>query len=169
MYVLKTTLLIVATTMLLQSGASVAQSQPQTQDPARVAEELAATRKLNEAKREATIAANVEFTMAEKSAFWPLYWEYRTQVNKVDDAYIRILDEYAKKYQSMDNATAERLTTAWLQTQLDRYTLKKQYIERFNSAIPAAKALRVFQIENKLDQMIDAELGKQVPLSVPGS
>ena len=61
------------------------------------------------------------------------------------------------------------MTTAWLQTQLDRYTLKKQYIEQFVSAIPAAKALRVFQIENKLDQMIDAALGKQVPLSVPGN
>ena len=169
MYVLKITLLCAAAGLLLLSETSTAQSQPQTQDPARVAQEMAASRKLNEAKREATIAANVEFTMAEKSAFWPLYWEYRTQVGKIDDAYIRILDEYASKYQSMDNSTAERLTNAWLDTQLNRYKLKKRYIEQFVGAIPAAKALRVFQIENKLDQMIDAALGKQVPLSVPGN
>lgn len=155
--------------VLASASNSHAQPAPQAQDPARVAQELSQYRKLNEAKREATIAANVEFTMAEKSAFWPLYWEYRAEVNKVDDAYIDILDEYANKYQSMDDRTARRLTKAWLQTQLDRYTLKKQYIERFESKIPPSKALRVFQIENKLDQMIDAQLGRQVPLSIPES
>ena len=138
-------------------------------DPQQVAEELQQSRALNEAKREATIAANVEFTLQEKSAFWPLYWEYRSKVGEVDDAYIRILEEYSSKYQSMDDRTAKRLTEAWLAVQLDRYTLKKQYIERFESALPPAKALRVFQIENKLDVMIDASLGKQMPLSVPDS
>ena len=67
----------------------------------------------------------------------------------------------------MDDRTALRLTKAWLQVQFDRYTLKKQYIEQFEAAIPAAKALRVFQIENRLDVMIDAALGRKLPLSVP--
>ena len=137
------------------------------QDPRTVATELEQSRTVNEAKREATIAANVEFTLAEKSVFWPLYWEYRSKVNTVDDAYIRIIEEYSTRYQSMDDRTARRLTKAWLQVQFDRYTLKKQYIEQFEAAIPAAKALRVFQIENRLDVMIDAAIGRKLPLSVP--
>ncbi len=134
-----------------------------------VVTELEQARPLNEAKREATIAANVEFTLAEKSAFWPLYWEYRSKVNKLDDAYLRILEDYASRYQSMDDRTAEGLTDAWLQVQLDRYTLKKEYVEKFETAIPAAKALRVLQVENKLDVMMDASLSKRLPLSIPDS
>lgn len=140
----------------------------QAQDALMVAEELEKSRELNEAKREATIAANVEFTMEEKSRFWPLFWEYRAKVSEIDDTYVRVLQEYEDSYQSMSDSKASELSGIWLQIELDRYNLKKQYFEKFESALPAAKTLRIMQIENKLDVMADASVGKQIPLVVPG-
>lgn len=137
------------------------------QDTVLVAEELEQSRKLNEAKREATIAANVEFTMEEKSKFWPLFWEYRSKVSEIDDAYVRVLGEYENSYQSMSDAKARDISGTWLQIELDRYNLKKQYFEKFESVLPAAKTLRVMQIENKLNVMSDASVGKQIPLVIP--
>lgn len=139
------------------------------QEALTIAEEFEQSRAINEAKREATIGANVEFTVEERSKFWPLFWEYRSKVNKIDDAYIRVLQEYSDSYQSMSDSKAKKLTEAWLQIELDRYNLKKRYFDKFDTVLSAAKTLRIMQIENKLDVMADASVGKQVPLVVPGN
>jgi hypothetical protein len=134
-----------------------------------VADELKQSRTLNEAKREATIGANMDFTTEQKSRFWPLYWEYRAKVQKIDDAYISVLQKYFDSYQSLTDSQARTLIDDWLQIEADRLDLKKQYVEKFEAALSAAKALRVMQIENKLDTMLDASVGKQIPLAVPDS
>lgn len=154
---------------LLGAASTVFPAVTEAQEPLRVAAELEQSQAVNQAKRQATITANVEFTAEEMGKFWPLYWEYRTMVNKVDDAYIRIIQEYSKSYLSMGNRKAEKLTDAWLQVEFDRYDLKKRYSEKFNEALPAAKTLRVMQIEHKLDVMLAASVAKQAPLVVPDS
>jgi hypothetical protein len=129
-----------------------------------VAEELQQARTLNEAKRQATIGANVEFTREESSKFWPLFWEYRTEVNRVDDQYTEFLEEFSDNFSSMSNRKAKTLTDTWLAIELERYQLKKEFIGKFNEVLPAAKTMRIAQIENKLDMMLALALTKRVPL-----
>jgi len=137
------------------------------EEPQVVAEELVQSRTVNQAKREATISANVEFTNEERSRFWPLYWEYREAVDKIDDRYIRMIQEYADSYQSMSDGQAKKLIQAWLQIALDRYDLKKQYVAKFQTALSAVKTMRVMQIENRLDVMMEESVGRRIPLVVP--
>lgn len=132
-----------------------------------VAEEIEQSRALNDAKRQATINANVNFTTEEMGKFWPAYWEYRTAVGKVDEEYVRLVQDYANNYQSMHNSKAKKIIESWLQIEIQRVDLKKTYIAKFESVLPAAKALKVMQIENKLDIMIAASVQKQIPLAIP--
>ena len=132
-----------------------------------VAEEIEQSRAINEAKRQATITANVTFTTEEMGKFWPLYWEYRSAVGAIDEEYIRLIKDYAKSYQSMSNREARKLTEAYVKTEIDRANLKEEYVKKFETALPAAKTMRVMQIESKLDIMVRAAITKQVPLVVP--
>lgn len=134
------------------------------QDTIPVAEELQQARTLNEAKRQATIGANVQFTREESSKFWPLFWEYRTEVNRVDDQYTEFLEEFSDNFTAMSDRKAKTLTDTWLAIELERYELKKEFIGKFNEALPAAKTMRIAQIENKLDMMLALALTKRVPL-----
>lgn len=132
-----------------------------------VVDEIEQSRATNEAKRQATIAANVNFTTEEMGKFWPAYWEYRSAVGEVEKQYIKLVAEYARTYQSMSDSEAKKLTETWLNQELERYNLKKTYVAKFQTALPAAKALRVMQIENKLDVMLAASIQKQIPLVTP--
>lgn len=134
------------------------------QDTIPVAEELQQARTLNEAKRQATIGANVEFTREESSQFWPLFWEYRTEVNRVDDQYTEFLEEFSDNFTAMSDRKAKALTESWLAIEQKRYELKKEFIGKFNEVLPAAKTMRIAQIENKLDMMLALALTKRVPL-----
>ena len=42
--------------------------------------------------------------------------------------------------------------------------LEKQYYKKFKKILPAGKAARFFQAENKIETMIDAQLALDIPL-----
>ena len=48
------------------------------------------------------------------------------------------------------------------QAELD---LRIKHLPKFGEVIPARKVLRLWQLENKLDTMIDAQLVKDIPLA----
>ena len=45
-----------------------------------------------------------------------------------------------------------------------RTALKRKYFDKFQEAIPAAKAARFFQIENQLNMVLDLRLAAALPL-----
>jgi hypothetical protein len=51
-----------------------------------------------------------------------------------------------------------------LDFQADRVKLRKSYVKKFNKVIPPKKTVRFFQIDNKLDTIIDFALAKEIPL-----
>ena len=50
----------------------------------------------------------------------------------------------------------------WVQ---DENKLRRKYVKRFMKVLPAKKVLRYYQIENKLDAMIDMDLAAMIPLA----
>ena len=43
--------------------------------------------------------------------------------------------------------------------------MKSTFVPRFGKVIPATQVARFFQIDNKLDAVINAELAKLIPLA----
>src|SRR5262245_3309781 len=59
------------------------------------------------ADRQAVVAANLPLTDGEARSFWPLYKEYRAEVEKVADRTAKLIVAYAANYETMDDAKAD--------------------------------------------------------------
>jgi polyhydroxyalkanoate synthesis regulator phasin len=117
-----------------------------------------------QADRQAVLAANLKLTDAEGAAFWPLYREYRAEMGKVGDRLQKLIQDYAKIY---DTATAEQakpMVDEMLSIQQAELKIKEAYLPKFRKVIPELKVARFLQIENKIDALIKLELAADIPL-----
>jgi hypothetical protein len=121
-------------------------------------------RSLAETERKAIVADNMSFTSEEAAAFWPVYNEYREESRKVGDIRVKVIRDLAAEFDTLDDDRAEEMLREVLDFQADRVKLRKSYVRKFNKVIPAKKTVRFFQINSKLDTIIDFALAKEIPL-----
>jgi len=114
--------------------------------------------------RKALVADNMGLTEAESKAFWPLYDEYQKELRKLSDRRTGFIESYAKDYEKMTDEKANDLMNEWLDIQKDALKVKSSYVSKFRRALPMSKVARYFQIENKLEAVMDYELAKRIPL-----
>ena len=62
------------------------------------------------------IAANLQFTDAEATKFWPVHHVY-DKLMKIGDTRLALIKEYAKTYDTMTDAQAKSLIKRWAATE----------------------------------------------------
>jgi hypothetical protein len=145
---------------------ALGQEQPQGQDEkAQAAEELRLTREMINNERQALVTRAMDLTPGEMQRFWPLYREYRRAASKVGDRIVTLITTYADNYQSLTDKVADKLLTEFVRIEAERARLKAQYLPKFKKVLPVKKVARFYQIENKLDTVILAELAEAIPLA----
>ena len=107
----------------------------------------------------------MDLTAPESQAFWPIYRDYRSDMAKVDDRLVDLIIVYAGNYTSMTDDMAAKLLNDYLDIERARLDVKDRYVPRFMSVLPAGKVARFFQVDNKLDKKIQAELAAEIPLT----
>ena len=125
------------------------------------------TRAVIKAERREIVSLNLELTDAESKAFWPVYDEYWVQMKKIGDREVVLITDFAKhyNYESLTNEKAEETLKEFLSIMDDENKLKGKYVKRFMKVLPAKKVLRYYQIENKLETVINVELAATIPLA----
>jgi hypothetical protein len=118
-----------------------------------------------QADRKAIVADNLPLTDAQGAAFWPVYQEYRTEMSKIGDRALKLVTDYASGYDTLTDAQATALMTEHLAIQKDVVKVKEKYRTRFEKAIPAKLVLRFYQIENRLDTIMQLEVLSAIPLA----
>ena len=153
--------------LLLGSPASVPAQAFAEQVSQKVTEDLNLTREVIQLKRKAIVALNLDLTDYESKAFWPVYEEYWAEMKKLGDQDVALISDFAKHYvyESLTNEKAEAMIKEWMSIKKQEIKLKEKYVKKFKKAIPEKKVLRYFQIENKLDLIIDTEVSAQIPLA----
>jgi hypothetical protein len=153
--------------LLVGIPASIPKQAIAEQVSRQVREDLGLTSDVIQVKRKAIVALNLQLTDSESQAFWPVYDEYWAERKKLSDRAVALISDYAKHYvyESLTNEKAEEMIREFLAIQKDRVKLKEKYVKKFKKAIPETKLLRYFQIENKLDLIVDSEVSAQIPLS----
>ncbi len=106
----------------------------------------------------------MDLTPEESQAFWPLYREYRLEMTKVGDRLLKVITTYAENYRSLSDELAKSLLTDYLSIEKARLQVKSKYLPRFQKVLPPKKVARYYQVENKLDIIIQAELAEEIPL-----
>jgi hypothetical protein len=116
------------------------------------------------ANKKGLVAASLTLTDAESSAFWPVYDRYEAEIKGVNDRLAKILDDYTKGYRSLSDEQARKLAEDYLAVEEDRAKVRRTYFADFVKALPGKKALRFYQIENKINAVVRYDLARDIPV-----
>jgi hypothetical protein len=126
--------------------------------------QIEAARKLLRTERRLVIATELVMTPAESKAFWPIYNEYAAEIQAVGDREVRIIKEYAENFDNISDEFAARALKEAMAVDSDRLKIRETYVKRFKKVLPIIKVVRFWQVEHKLDAVIDFQLAGQIPL-----
>src|SRR5262249_10240791 len=105
-----------------------------------------------------------DFTEKEDAAFWPIYREYDVELSALNDERVKLIADYAKSYDAMTDAIADRIAKAALDLEGRRNALKLKYYERVKGALTPKQAARFLQVENQLLLLIDLQIAALLPI-----
>jgi hypothetical protein len=124
-----------------------------------------AERRAYASERKVIVAEGLQLTESESAAFWPLYSQYRAQQEKSGDELIKLVLEYADVYPNVPEKQAARLLKGYASLEKELASSRASYLKRFARVLPASKALRLAQLENRLDLAMRMQLASTIPLS----
>ncbi len=152
---------------LIMSGSLFAQDQSQSQEQqepqTRAAVEI--TRADIQSDRQALVASNLPLTDEQAKAFWPLYRQYREEMQSVGDRLVNLIENYGQNYDSLTDEQASQMMKEYLKMQKDSLSIKDKYMPRFTKILPAKTVMRFYQIENKMDTIVMLAVAAQIPLA----
>jgi hypothetical protein len=117
-----------------------------------------------QADKKLLIAENMQLTEAEAKAFWPVYESYQKDMGKIVERTKKLIEDYAKNYQTMTDATAKKLVNEMLVIENERLKLRRAYLPKFRKVLSEKKVARYYQLENKIHAVVMYELAKIIPL-----
>ena len=110
------------------------------------------------------IAQNMNLTESEAKVFWPVYENYQKDLGTLVDKTVKLIDNYATNYQTMTEEAAKELIDGYLAIEGERVTLMKSFLPKFRKVLPEQKVARYYQLENKIDAVVNYGLARQIPL-----
>ena len=122
------------------------------------------TRSAIQAERQAILAANLELDEKESAAFWPLYQEYRDALESLVNTRIDFLDRFFASYETLTDDEALALLDQHLDWKKDVLKVRTAYAKKMRKSISGRTVARFFQIENKMDLIVEYELAGEIPL-----
>ena len=147
-----------------QAAAPVQDSAPGDLEAA-LTGDIELTRAVIQVRRQALVTAAMDLESKEADAFWPLYREYRMAMATVNDRFVTLLVVYLDSYENLTDEAATKMLDEYLSIERARNSVKTTYVPRFGKLLPPRKVARFFQVDNKLDAVINADLAYLIPLA----
>ena len=129
------------------------------------ATDIALTRAQIQTERQAILAKSMTFTEDESLAFWPAYRDYRMDMARLGDRLVKVITEFTAANAALSDEQATRLLDEYLDIKAKDVSVKKKHVAVFRKILPPAKVTRFFQLENKLDAVVNFELAATIPLT----
>ena len=129
-----------------------------------VKETLEVTRQAIESQRRVLVSGAIPLTDAEADAFWPLYDDYEKERRPLDESANQLMADFLASAASLTDAQAKAMVEKALEIDAGKLRVRQAWLGRMLKAIPPRKVARFYQIDNKLDSVVRADLAKQIPL-----
>jgi hypothetical protein len=117
------------------------------------------------ADRKAVVADNLGLTAEESAPFWETWERYQAKVNEVRRARLDLVLDFVESRETMSDDEAIAMLERAIEVKRAFADLEAKWVKEFRQVLPARKVARYFQIENKIDALINVELAAQVPLT----
>jgi hypothetical protein len=128
-------------------------------------DEIALTRADVQARRQEIIGAMMELSPEESDKFWPVYREYRSEIEKIGDERVKFIEQFAKSSATMSDEQSKQLLDQWFKLRGKQLDIQKKYAGKFRKVLPGAKVARFYQVENALDTVVSANLQAAMPVA----
>ncbi len=116
------------------------------------------------AQRKQIVAQNMNLTADEATKFWPVFEQYRKEAIKPNDERWAVIKEYAANYDTMTDAQAHDYIKRWAAVDQDLIGLRLRYVAVFEKVISPKKTALWYQIDRRIDLLINLQLSSQIPL-----
>ncbi len=116
------------------------------------------------AKKQQLIGENLQLTDSEAEKFWPIYNHYTRDLKEVYDEKFALIKEYGETWGTMSNDQALIYIRRWLEVDQKVQALRLQYVPVVSQVLPGKKAATFFQLDRRVNMMIDFQLSSQIPL-----
>ena|ERR1700758_3356826 len=135
----------------------------QEQEPPTIDSTIALVRAKMQAGRTTLITTGMNFNDKEGAAFWPIYQQYQYERSRLDDRRSAVIKEYTQKYPSLTDVEAKAMAEQMLDCEARLAELKKKYYKKFNRVLPALTVTKFFQLERRVDLMMDMQVEASLP------
>lgn len=144
--------------VLLLCGGNGAFSQDVALDQARA--EL-------QAGRDQIIRHELQLSDEELAAFWPIYQEYVARLALVRDRKATLIRRFVEAYEQgeFSDEFSEWIIAENFAIKHTWAGMQEDFLPRFRQVLPVQKVARFYQLENKLDAEVDAQLALVIPLA----
>jgi hypothetical protein len=149
-------------------AAAQAQQQVTVQkviSPTVTDEDITLLRKDLRAMKMQVIGQNMSMSDAEAQKFWPIYNHYVRDLSEVNDQKYALLKQYAEMWSTMSDEDAMIYVRHWLEADGEAQALRLKYVPVVSQVLPGRKAATFFQLDRRLNMIIDLQLFSQIPLA----
>jgi hypothetical protein len=159
---------VVGWPMLHAQNPSAGQNQPATNQSSQSSldQQIAMLRQDLRSQRKQIIAQNMNLNEAEAVKFWPVYDQYVSDLVEANKAKYDLIKEYVHP-DTMTEEQADGLAKRWLNVDENVYQLRLKYLPKFRAVLSAKQTARYYQLERRVQMMIDLQLMSSIPLVGP--
>jgi hypothetical protein len=147
----------------VDSGPQV--TVPNIINPSITDEDIVLLRQDLRAKKMQVIGQNMSLSDAEGQKFWPIYNHYVKDLQEVNNQKYDLLKQYAHMWSTMTDQDAVIYVRHWLEVDAEVQALRVKYVPVVNQVLPGKKAATFFQLDRRLNMIIDLQLFSQIPLA----
>jgi hypothetical protein len=116
------------------------------------------------AKKKKLIAANLTLTADQATKFWPVYDQYTADLVQINNQKYAVIKDYANNWGTMTDDQALSLLKRSLEVDAQVNQLRTRYVPIFNKVVPGKTTATFFQLDRRIQAMIDLQLASQLPL-----
>jgi hypothetical protein len=158
-----------ALALSLAAATSLCAQETRVQDPARSKElntqaYIQLLRADVSAKKEQIVRETMQLNDQQSAIFWPIYREYQSEQSKLGADKLAVVADYSRNFSAMTDEKADQLAQRLIQLDEKRMALREQYYGIMKKSLTPTIALRFFQVEHQLQQIVDLQIAMNLPI-----
>ncbi|MGA8221024.1 MAG: hypothetical protein WB780_05160, partial [Candidatus Acidiferrales bacterium] len=128
-------------------------------------EDIVLLRRDLRAMRMQVVGQNMSLSEEQAQKFWPIYNLYIKDLSEVNNQKYALLKQYAEMWATMSDEDALIYVRHWLEVDGQAQALRLKYVPVVSQVLPGRKAATFFQLDRRLNMIIDLQLFSQIPLA----
>ena len=143
---------------------SIGWTQEQASQDEQIKAYIEMIRKDVRTERNTIVDQAMDLEPAGKAKFWGIYDKYAKEIKSLWDQRLANIMKYADNYDKMTDEIADELAATALELESQRLAVQKKYYGQMKAALGARVAVRFLQIEATLNDILDLQIGSEIPL-----